>query len=378
MFRRLLAFLGFGRARAPKPLSSYASVPVDHPLRATLDARYLAMRDAMASGDGAEIAALLTGDFVSLDVDRKRMDARQMIERVLELKIDRSKRRVATTLVAIATSPGRAIVLQHYAMTSLPGAPATMPRSLLTMSVDTWVESDGTWLLGRTETVQVAFVTSWGFGKEKRRRPAELPFDVNARMWEYIEPIARGKRYEDPLVEFFGWSSLGNVEGGGSQLGTSPIITYVDIAMRLADLDGALDAVAAKLEQSGALRGSELQFTRDGRAQTRPFGTKECVVIFLDGISLPAAVYAESDINEIIADLDGALAGDRLGRFRSHWRGNRETALFFVGDDAEAMYAALRPTFDAIPLCQNARVIVRYGNHPAGPAEFRLPRKDAS
>jgi ketosteroid isomerase-like protein len=371
MFRRILSFLGVGKRPTRKPLSSYGFTPVDHPLRSVLDERYGAMREAMAARDAGAIAAILTDDFASLDVDGKRITADTMIESVRRLDIDRSKRTATTTLAAIAASPGRAIVLQNYSMTSTDDARAT-PKALQTMSVDTWDDVGGTWLLARTETRQLEVTNAAGIAVSKSRSIAEKPVAVTARMWEYIEPVARGKRYEDPLHAFLAWSDLGRLEGGGSQLSASPMIEYVEVHMRLADSAGALDAVAALLEQAGAPRGSELHFARDGRAETREFGTKECVAVFLDGISLPKRVYAESKVDDTLANLRQMLVDSGLGRFRSYWHGNEETGMFFFGDDAGAMYAAMRPILDVDALCQNARVVIRYGNHPAGSNELRV------
>jgi len=126
------------------------------------------MREAMASGDAAAIASLLTNDFRSIDVHGRTIDARAMISRVLRLKIDRSKRTVRTVLTAIVERDGEAFVEQHYTMTSAEDAPKSMPRSLLTLSNDHWRNVDGRWLLASTDTREIEVVT--GAGRRRRYR----------------------------------------------------------------------------------------------------------------------------------------------------------------------------------------------------------------
>ena len=46
----------------------------------------------------------------------------------------------------------------------------------------------------------------------------DFPHVVVARLYEHIEPIDRGDRYEDPLQAVLDQSNAGRVTGGGSQL----------------------------------------------------------------------------------------------------------------------------------------------------------------
>lgn len=193
-------------------------------------------------------------------------------------------------------------------------------------------------------------------------------------MWEYIEPIARGKRYEDPIDEFLIRHGLGKLDGGGTQLGETPQIEFVDVTLWLRDSGDALDQTASELGRLGAPLGSELRFSESERERSRSFGTTECLAIFLDGVGLAAEVYASSDVNVTLARLKVALGdGKDLGEFRAHWRGDREVGLFFNGPSAFSMRAAMMPVLLSDPLCQNARLSVRYGHHPDGSEEERLP-----
>lgn len=51
------------------------------------------------------------------------------------------------------------------------------------------------------------------------------------------------------------------------------------------------------------------------------------------------------------------------------WMGPEETALYFFGSDAEDMLQRAEATLRRIPICQNARVVLRQG-HPS------LPRRE--
>ena len=115
------------------------------------------------------------------------------------------------------------------------------------------------------------------------------PHLVLARVYEHIEPIDRGARYEDPLHEVLEKMEVGRVTGGGSQLNELGGIEFADVEIELADLDGAVRVVAETLEAAGAPQGSELILGSDSRV-LREFGTQQCLGIFLDGTSLPDAV----------------------------------------------------------------------------------------
>ena len=82
----------------------------------------------------------------------------------------------------------------------------------------------------------------------------DFPHVVLARIYEHIEPIYRGERYEDPLQTVLDEAKLGRVTGGGSQLNELGVIDYADVEIELANLDDALRIVSEALEKS---RGAE-------------------------------------------------------------------------------------------------------------------------
>ena len=187
-----------------------------------------------------------------------------------------------------------------------------------------------------------------------------FPHLVIARIPEHIEPIDRGARYEDPVQDALAIRALGMVTGGGSQLTPAAEIGYVDVEMALADLDQALDVAKQVLEEAGAPVGSQLLYQEDGSDVERAFGMQEGLAVYLDGTSLPDEVYANTDLEALMERL--AAAVDSVGgELRGVWNGPNETALYHYGPSADAMAVALQPVFEAFPICQNARLIIRQG-----------------
>jgi len=200
----------------------------------------------------------------------------------------------------------------------------------------------------------------------------EYPHFVYVKMWEAIPPIARGERYEEPLEAAFELSGLGEVSGGGSSIDKEHGIQYVGVDIELASLD-TLDLVKRILEQSGAPKGSELQFEHDGESKVIRFGVTERLTIWLDGVTLPDEVYERFSTDDLADQIRVAMAFDSTAEIRGSWQGPRETALYIHGADAESLYHALEPVLRASAACQNARVIVRDGNPALNPREVRLP-----
>ncbi|PYP24134.1 MAG: hypothetical protein DMD55_15565 [Gemmatimonadetes bacterium] len=199
----------------------------------------------------------------------------------------------------------------------------------------------------------------------------QYPHLVIARLYEPIQPIDRGTRYEDPLQAALGARALGVVTGGGSALTREGEIAYVQLDLSVANLGAALDVAKQVLEQAGAPRGSELRFEREGQAMVVPFGTSEALAIYLDGTGLPDDVYTRCNINELVERVDAALGGSE--KIRGSWSGPRETSLYLYGPSADAMFDKLQSVFADYPLCQNARVVIRHGNPALDSRTVRLP-----
>lgn len=193
---------------------------------------------------------------------------------------------------------------------------------------------------------------------------------VLARIYENIQPIDRGERYEDPLQAVLEAKGVGQVTGGGSQLNELGGIDYVDIEIELANLDEALDVVVEALENIGAPEGSEVLQSSD-ESVLREFGKQQCLAIYLDGVSLPKEVYEKLDFDAVIAELETAAGA---GSYRGFWQGPEETGLFYYGPDAEAMFRNVEPVLRRLPIGQNARIVVRAGKPSLNAREVRIPR----
>jgi hypothetical protein len=198
----------------------------------------------------------------------------------------------------------------------------------------------------------------------------DFPNVVVARFYEHIEPIDRGKRYEDRLQTVLDETNVGRVTGGGSQLNELGGIDYADVEIELKDLDEALRIVSEALEKSGAPQGSELILVKDDRV-LRKFGSNQCLAIYLDGVSLPDEVYASLDFDAVVGEI-GECAGP--DSYHGCWQGAEETGLFFFGSDAEDMFARVEPVLRKLPIGQNARVVIRHGKGSPDSREVRMPR----
>jgi hypothetical protein len=191
---------------------------------------------------------------------------------------------------------------------------------------------------------------------------------VVARLYEHIGPIDRGNRYEDPLDLALRGASLGEVTGGGSQLGALGEIEFADIEIQVANLDDALSVIIDVLQRSGAPVGSQLLGTS---GVIREFGEQQSVAVYLDGTTLPDEVYANLDFDELVTRLSEAAGADS---YHGYWSGPEETGLFFFGRDAEATFSALEAVLRQMPIGQNARVVVRTTRESVLNRTVRIPR----
>jgi hypothetical protein len=130
----------------------------DAQLQAVFEERYAAMKSAMAARNASGIAALLTEDFVSIEVSGSQKTRDQMIEAVKALPGDPNK--VSnTSILSIEASPSKALVKQRYDMKTVrPSSDGAKHQvELTTLSTDVWVLKNGTWLLKQTATDQLDY-----------------------------------------------------------------------------------------------------------------------------------------------------------------------------------------------------------------------------
>ena len=117
-------------------------------------------------------------------------------------------------------------------------------------------------------------LTSWwsGAGESRMEDPEADSFDVEQFIYVkipgHIEPIERGE-IEDGIEPFLREASLGEISGGGSQLGdarpdgTRPI-EFCGIDIDTTDRDAARELLRSLLPTLEVPAGTELHYTRQG------------------------------------------------------------------------------------------------------------------
>ncbi len=81
-----------------------------------------------------------------------------------------------------------------------------------------------------------------------------------------IQPLMRGERFEDPLIEVLESFSVGSISGGGSQLGEPypdgrPRVDFCGIDVDVTDRDRALGLIREKLVELNTPCGTEVHYT---------------------------------------------------------------------------------------------------------------------
>jgi len=184
--------------------------------------------------------------------------------------------------------------------------------------------------------------------------PNQYPHLVIARIPEYIEPMDRGDRYEDPLDEKLKEAGLGEVTGGGSQLDENFKIRFVDLEICLSNLDSAITLCTTVLEACGAPKGSQFIHGEEPNETKTGFGKTEGAALILDGVNLPQEVYEKYGIDELLDALKPVL-DNGVGELHGCNTLNETTELYFYGPSADRILQAIAPIQAAFPLCQNSR-----------------------
>lgn len=110
----------------------------------------------------------------------------------------------------------------------------------------------------------------------QREPPADLLGPADEESFVYVKlpgnimPIERGDLYEDPINDLLSKHSLGEVTGGGSQLGDNdadgnPTVEYAGVDLDVSDLAAALPILRDALLSLKAPLGAELHYTIDGK-----------------------------------------------------------------------------------------------------------------
>ena len=104
---------------------------------------------------------------------------------------------------------------------------------------------------------------------KKLETPVNSTYFIYVKLPEAMGPLERGQRYEDPIQEKLEDLSLGEVSGGGSQLGdpqpdgTRPI-EFCGIDIDVIDLERGLRLLREEMVRLGAPEGTELHYEIEG------------------------------------------------------------------------------------------------------------------
>lgn len=86
-----------------------------------------------------------------------------------------------------------------------------------------------------------------------------------------------------------------------------------------------------------------------------PIGLTQGLGLYLDGVDLPAEVYKNHDVGEVVEGATKMLHD--LGEFCSYWTGEKSSAIYFYGESYESMRDALTSFTETHPLCQNCSIV---------------------
>ncbi len=193
------------------------------------------------------------------------------------------------------------------------------------------------------------------FGDKKEQESQSSGNFIIATLNDKVMPLDRGEIYEDPLDEYIQVNAIGQVTGGGTMQLKTGEIEYCDIEIQLNGdeiNDEQINSIIEKLEELGAPKGSKLTIEKTG--QKIEFGKKEGLGIYLDGINLPDAVYAEADIDYLADELNKRASPDN--NVIRNWTGNEESALYYYAQSFEEMKNGVQDIVDSYPLCKGARI----------------------
>lgn len=178
------------------------------------------------------------------------------------------------------------------------------------------------------------------------------PLRVTVRIPARLQPAHRDQLIAEPLAELLAHLSPGSHLAEKNSIITAegePIETVLELDV---DLPDAEKVVAAVLDlETGVPRGSTVEI--NDKAAT--FGELDGLAVYLNGTELGDEVYANSDLQAIVDDLQAHLG--QTGQLWSYWQGPTETALYYYGPDAGMIRAALEERSAEHPLMERARYV---------------------
>lgn len=188
--------------------------------------------------------------------------------------------------------------------------------------------------------------------KNKGDKKARAEITATLNLQAKIDPMTRGKLYEDMLDEVLTRKKIGYLDGGGTLMGEDGMICECDVGLiYYSDCEQEFIELLKKIP---CPKGSKLIYGNDGEHEI-PVGNLEGLGLYLNGTDLPDEVYQTCDINVLFEKLVKALEDDIA--FFGNSRGAKETGLFFYGNSFEQMKTLIQPIVDEYPLCQKCRIV---------------------
>lgn len=191
-------------------------------------------------------------------------------------------------------------------------------------------------------------------GRRGSRSTSAEPVLIVVRVNDRVQPVHRGERYEDPLDEVLARRARGSrVVGGGTEFGPEAGPLSCDLEIETTDDPEAVVALIVNtLSARGAPMGS---WVRVGEGEQVSFGATRGYALELDGVGLPARVYAENDVEDLIGAVNADLAG--AGELHSSWAGQERTSLYFYGDAPARIREVLTRAAGQYALAAGSRVV---------------------
>ena len=167
---------------------------------------------------------------------------------------------------------------------------------------------------------------------------------LNAR----LQPMHRFE-LEDMIEEGLKEKKLGKVVGGGTTLMPEDGISGCNIEFNI-EMEKTDEFITFLRQIHIIPKGSSISIN-DANIE---IGCAEGMALHLNGTDLSPEVYQNCDINELIEQLDNALADIALRL--SHWEGNTETSIYYYGKNYVEMEEKILDITKNHPLCEKCRV----------------------
>lgn len=217
----------------------------------------------------------------------------------------------------------------------------------------------------RTEVLYTSFSEEPApmFSKLFKSKPPKEPIVGYAKLNMRLQPVARGRMFEEPLIAAFAETGLGAVTGGGSKAEPADHggveVTWCAIDVRMADAERSAQLICDCLNRRGAAKGSQLEFYVNGERYVADFGVTEGIALYVTGTELSKEVHERHPFAELIKLVHERVHPESGGRgaVLETWHGPTESAIYVYGRSAEMMRAAIGPLLAEHPLCKGARVV---------------------